>query len=209
VSTIRSSPMSQPALLSTFGPALKHHELQDLERQAATIIGVQPDFTLAYLNPAYFRFAEENDLGSAIERWGIGANLLDAISEPLRDHYRAALEDSLARHAVWHHDYECSTPDTYRLHHLTAYPLPADGLLLVHSLRVERPHEDPGAPALEERYRGSDGLVFQCSYCRRTRVAADPTRWDRVPALVARPAARTSHGICPVCQPFYFPKDRP
>ncbi|MDQ3034620.1 MAG: hypothetical protein M3Y87_19580 [Myxococcota bacterium] len=61
--------------------------------------------------------------------------------------------------------------------------------------------------AIEALYRDPNGMLVQCSHCRRVR-RGDPsvTAWDWVPEYVARPQPRTSHGLCAVCLDFYYPK---
>ncbi|HVP67099.1 MAG TPA: hypothetical protein VMT17_07530 [Anaeromyxobacteraceae bacterium] len=59
-----------------------------------------------------------------------------------------------------------------------------------------------------EGYRGTGGLIRQCSCCRRVR---DPRAdaWDLVPSLVARVHPDASHGICPLCVELHYPTASP
>ena len=76
-------------------------------------------------------------------------------------------------------------------------------LLLEHSLVAETAHEAASAEAREARYIGEDGILLQCSHCRRIRVIGTQA-WDWVREWVARPHPKTSHGICPSCVGFYW-----
>ena len=69
-----------PALCLTpaFGELLAGFDLDALARQPDTIIGLDADLRLAFLNPAWFAFAEANGGGPAIARdWGLGRCVLD------------------------------------------------------------------------------------------------------------------------------------
>jgi hypothetical protein len=76
-------------------------------------------------------------------------------------------------------------------------------MLLEHSRVAESAIAGPGAPALEARYLTGEGLIQQCSNCRRVR-AVEGEVWDWVPAWVERPDPRISHGLCDVCVGFYW-----
>lgn len=191
------------SLLVSFGEdALAEHE--------GTIYGLWPDLTLAYFNPAWFRFAAENNGEPAIStQWGLGRSVLDAICEELQALYRNAYRDCLSSRAAWNQDYECSSGRIFRRFRMTAYPLAdGQGLLVVNSLIAEQPHDSDARPprvAEDRRYRDERGIVVQCAWCRRIRHPRRAARWDWVPAWVDRPPSATSHGICEPCYGHYFP----
>ena len=108
----------------------------------------------------------------------------------------------------WHEDYECSSPDVYRLFHAVTYPIgDAQGLLCVHSLRLERPHTHTPEVADLALFANEHGFFAQCAYCRRFRLAGQPQRWSWVPEwLRSRPPAPVTHGICPPCRDHHFGK---
>jgi hypothetical protein len=111
-----------------------------------------------------------------------------------------------------------------------------DGLLIVHSLRVERPHDRMPLPPLDHLYRDDHGFVQQCVHCRRvlrqggtqikttnnnisgshvndtnntnTTTAIATATWDWIPAWLHHPLERTTHGTCGPCSHFYFSDDR-
>lgn len=169
-----------------------------------------PDFRIAYVNPAWDTFAERNGgLPTIRERWDIGANYLEAIALPLRPFYRHLLDtapDSLATLHPATHDYECSSAETYRLLNLQVFTLQdRAGFVLVHSLRVERPHADREVVSTGlGDYLDANGLLHQCSHCRRVQSAADPGRWDWVPLWITNPPEFVSHSLCPPCFDYYY-----
>jgi PAS domain-containing protein len=184
-------------------------EAATLDGDANVVYALDSQLRLAYVNPAWHRFARENGAASCIsQHYRAGTPVLDAIAGPLRDFYAEAWRRALEGGAVWQHDYECSSADRYRVFHQTVYPLRGrGGLVVVNSLVVDNPM------ALEERaaawpvlpvYRNADGLITQCSHCRRVQRADDSPRWDWVPAWVSDPLPETSHGLCPFCYDYYY-----
>lgn len=195
---------------TSFVPLLEEFEIDELETAGGTVYGLWPDLRLAYMNPAWLRFASENGGEAAIARdWGLGRCILEAIAEPLRpffvSHYGRCLEES----RPWEHIYQCSSAECYREYHMTAFPLRGrEGLLIVNSLRVQAPHDYVALPPLAERYRTAQGIISQCSHCRRTRRVDDESIWDWVAEWVKQSPVGTSHGICPECFGFHYSKSR-
>lgn len=179
----------------------------ELRDSADPMMGMWSDLTLAYVNPAWFRFASDN--GAAEDffaRWTLGRSVLEAIPEVLRAHYAASYEQCMQTGEPWSEDYECSSPDRFRTFRATAYPLPRGaGLLVSHSLRIDRPHERESAPAIRERFADHHGWLTQCAHCRRF---ADPSgrgKWVWVEDWIRTPPQeRVSHGICQPCADYYF-----
>lgn len=134
-----------PALCLTpaFGELLAGFDLDALARQPDTIIGLDADLRLAFLNPAWFAFAEANGGRPAIARdWGLGRCVLDACPPVIREFYARALTNVLQEDKHWDHDYECSSPEVGRHMRLSAYPLrDRGGLLVVHALIVATPRD--------------------------------------------------------------------
>jgi hypothetical protein len=77
-------------------------------------------------------------------------------------------------------------------------------LMIVNSLIVEQPHPSLALPAIETRYRTSDGLIVMCANCRRAKAAEMQERWDWVPGFVEKRPFRVSHGLCPPCYEYYY-----
>lgn len=189
---------------------LEEFEFGELESAGGTVYGLWPDLRLAYMNAAWSRFAAENGGEPAIaQHWGLGRCILEAISEPLRPFFMQNYSRCLEEGRPWEHIYQCSSAEYYREYHMTVFPLGGrEGLLVVNSLRVETPHPSVALPALVERYRTADGIVCQCSHCRRTRRIDNPSVWDWVAQWVKQSPPETSHGICPECLGFHYAKSR-
>ncbi len=200
--------MSQ--LADEFRLPLRRYSLPDLRAHSGTIYGLFSDLRLAYLNPAWFRFAAENGGEPRIsEEWTLGRSILDSIPSPLRDFYERHFHECLRTATVWKHEYECSSAARYRRFHQIVYPLDdGTGLLVVNSLLVDRPHDPaerlPYAPD-QRTYQDADGLICQCAHCRRVKHPGELERWDWIPEWVTGFPKATSHGFCPTCFRFYYP----
>lgn len=185
----------------------------ELDDSTGTIFGLWPDGTLAYVNAAWDLFAAANGAGPDFaRRWDLGASYFDAMTPPLRPFFRdllarAPVPDNLARPPA--HEYECSSADVFRRFCLHVYALPgAAGFLMVNSTLLERPHDIVRRPprlATPENYRDDQGVIHQCSHCRRVLSAVGPDRWDWVPAWVERIPVEMTHTICPICFDYYYP----
>jgi hypothetical protein len=201
-----SNPSAAP---NGFIEHLQNFDPLTLDDEGNVVYGLTADLRLAYFNPAWRRFARDNG-GVALgdDRYGPGTPVLEAISGPLRDFYARAYARVLETGEVWHHEYECSSPDTYRVFHQTVYPLrQRRGLVVVNSLAVSRPHEREAhavAPAGEYAYRNAEGLITQCSHCRRVQRTDERPHWDWVPEWVSDMPPETSHGLCPLCFDYYY-----
>ena len=196
-------------LTSQFAKLLGDFDLSSLRAHSGAVYGVWSDFRLAYLNPAWFRFAHENGGEPSVSRhWRLGASILDGIASPVREFYQAKYRHALRSHTVWNHEYECSSDTLYRLLHQIVYPLgSAEGLLVVNSVRVERAHsqtERPARPADDAIYRDKQGRLHQCAHCRRVKNLLELERWDWVPEWVRVVPPPVSHRLCPSCVAHYY-----
>jgi hypothetical protein len=188
------APLPFPAFLA---PAF---DARDLEEADATIAVIDPDGNILWVNRAWDTFAQGNGaVGDEVSH----GSYLDQIAPPLRDFYRAVFANALATGEAYDLDYECSSPERHRRFHLRALPIDAHGMLLEHSRIAEGAHDRTAEDAVEERYQDAEGMILQCSNCRRVR-GPTPQAWDWVPRWVARPHPRTSHVICPSCVGFYW-----
>lgn len=205
----------EPQCASGFAPLLERFDRQALDENPGTVYGVWADFSLAYANAEWFRFAAENGGQALADSAGssLGRVIMDAVPAELQPYYRylyalANVRDPRVS-APLCHEYDCSSSELYRRFAMHIYTLDGfKGYLVVNSLLVERPHE-PGiavqAPR-EEAYREDSGFFCQCSHCRRFRRHGAPEHWDWIPAWVERQPAKTSHGLCRVCFDYYYPK---
>ena len=184
---------------------------QPLDQADDVIYGVWPDLTLAYSNARWARFAIENDGADVLKRWTLGVSIRSAFGSELDPFYTHAVSEVLATGTIWQHTYTCPSPRQRRWFNMRARPLGREGLLVYHALVsaieiAEPPRRRPSATP----YRDTNGLVTQCSHCRRVRVAAaqqtqsaEPD-WHHVPAFIKRAPRRTTHGLCPICFMYHF-----
>ncbi len=190
-----------------FVAVLGAHSVQALEAESGAVVGIWPDGRIAFSNGAWQRFALSNAGADVLVRWPLGADLLSGISGGLRDYYASAFARALARGEAWEQTYACHSPRSTRQFQMRVLPLAGRGLLLIHSLVAEAELEIL-ASGDAERYFDADGVVRQCSNCRRTQRVGAPAAWDWVPAFVASCPPRTSHSICSACINQYYPEFR-
>ena len=194
-----------------FKKLLGRRNFADLETHAGTIYGVWKDYRLAYMNPAWFRFAKENEGEPGISTdWGIGQSIMDCLSGEIKEFYASKFKTCLDSNSVWHHEYECSSDTIYRKFHQIVYPLgQREGLLFVNSLIVASAH-DATHRAVEKideaSYRDVNGFICQCAFCRRVKNYQEDERWDWIPEWVKHCPKDTSHTFCPACFRHYYPE---
>lgn len=193
-----------------FRQALGRSSLATLESSANVIYGLWPDLTLAYVNPAWFRFARDNHGEPAISRdWPLGRCVMDAVPPPLQVFYRDYFGSFLAPVAstfLSPQEYECSSAENFRLHLMSVYPLAEQaGLLVSNALAVGRTHARPAHPPYADDYHDPGGWIRQCSHCRCVQHAGQADRWDWVPYWVASPPASITHALCPLCLDHFYP----
>ncbi len=189
-----------------------HFVLEQLESHPASIFGLFADGAIAYINPAWIRFARENGgfVTGPSNAW-LGQRYLDVIAEPLRPFYAQLFTlapDAGSGLQPVSHVYECSTPAVFRQFAMKVYGLAkGDGFVVINTLVATRPHDHPTrVPHLPDRalYESVDGIISQCAHCRLIR-RADGSRWDWVPAWIEQIPSGTSHGVCEVCLEYYYP----
>ncbi len=177
--------------------------LRSLAESDDVAYAITAERTLLRTNPGWTRFALANGGAALLERWGRGANIDEAIPPPLRAFYGDAFARALGSGERWEHDYECSSPETYRQLRMVVYPVERRFMVVVHSLRVEKPIEREVCLPSDPAY-AVGGVITMCSHCRRVRNAAGLRRWDWVPAYVETPPPNLSHGLCESCVAFYY-----
>jgi hypothetical protein len=196
-----------------FGPLLEEFPREEVDRSPNVIFGMWSDFSLAYFNVSWSLFAKANGgVSRLVSSDYLGTSLLDVCGEALRPFYQAWFAASLAlgkdNLTPSQREYECSSRELYRRFLMTLYPLgKGEGLLAVNTLIVEAPHGDrKGKAHAPDRavYLSADGVIHQCSHCRKVERIADESRWDWVPDWVESPPPETSHGICPMCLNYYY-----
>lgn len=184
-------------------------ELEALERSADVIYALTPELRLGYVNPAWMRFAAANGGARIVSDWGLGCEVMRAVPEPQRPRYlelyRGALEQGKSPHPLAY-DFECSSPSVYRLFRMHLFGLAGAGLLVVNSLRVEKPLAAPESTLspTSPPYSDQHGLLHQCAHCRRMQHMQEDGRWDWIPAWDEVLPDNVSHTFCPLCMEFYY-----
>ncbi len=193
-----------------FVALLRGFDLKKLDRHPCAVYGIWPDFTLAYVNQAWHDFATKNGADKSFDsRWGLGCNVLEAISGPLQTFYTQEFYACLLSEEILERRYECSGPNLRRIMNMKAYPLAnGGGLLVVNSLEQEQPHDEllrPSHSSDFSLYEDSNLFIHQCGECRRVQRSAENRRWDWAPDWVRRPPTNAVQCLCPVCFECYYP----
>lgn len=196
-----------PVMDPEFQKILAGFDPEALNNIEHTNFGLWPDLTFSYFNDGWFRFSRENGGEPRISRnWPLGSSLLSAIPDVLLGFFTEGFAACLKAGHPWKHTYDCSSPELYRLMHQIVYPLgKSEGFLVVNSLLVELPVEEPPEEGTPDDYIDRDGIIHQCACCRRIRNLVTANRWDWIPAFVASPPHNISHGLCPICLDYYYP----
>lgn len=197
------SPVSPPPLSRSI---LLRFDVPSLEGDPSSIVLLDRRGTILWANRAWHEFFDRNGGGSTHSPVAEGANYLEGIRGRLHDFYVQVFATCLETGLPYEQDYECSSPAELRDYRLRILPVDGD-LLVAHTLRTARPRDVP--PAAEgtavddlRRFVRPDGLLLQCSNCRRLR-ATDRASWEWVPDVVVHPRDNVSHGLCHLCQGFY------
>lgn len=183
--------------------------IENVEADNSIIYILNPDLRIVYCNKAWDQFAYLNGGAGLNRRAILGTPILDVIAEPLKVFYANGFAQAKDKGRPWEHDYECSSPASYRLFHMRVLSLTNSYLFVENSLRFERPHgpERPVMPANADLYLTEAGILTMCCHCRRTRRIGAPSVpvWDWVPAYLVEPPGRVSHGLCLNCQAYFYP----
>ncbi len=181
--------------------------LASLEASPDIICVLDADLRILYCNPTWDRFASENDGHTCHAAAVINTPLLERIPDPLARFFRAAFDAVLSSGEPFDFDYECSSALTFRIFRMRILPIRGAGeFMVVHSLRVERPHDRAAVHPDDVRFRAPNGLIVMCCHCRRTRRLSEPAVWDWVPDYVAQPPTPVSTGICSACFAYFYPE---
>ncbi|MGK0187075.1 MAG: hypothetical protein ACI9R3_002861 [Verrucomicrobiales bacterium] len=177
-----------------------------------SVIGIDEEFNIFYLNHAWDAFADKNGGGESIrESWGLGSNYLKALATPVRSFYRRLFETAAAssEQRPVQHSYECSSRQLFRKFRMSVYRLPESrSVMIVNSLVIERPHgagiaENAASLPLSD-YTDGSGMIRQCCHCRRVRRPVADAVWDWIPQWVEGAPDNTSHSLCEVCFRAYY-----
>ncbi len=143
---------------------------------------------IVYCNPAWDKFALCNGGERATAAHVTGRVLFDFITPALHDFYESIFAQCRTGAHSMAFDFECSSPDVYRLLRMEVLPLRrADGFATITSLHHEGSHDrTPHTPG--RRYTGTDGIIVMCAHCRRTRRSDFTEQWDWVPQYLSDPS---------------------
>jgi hypothetical protein len=183
----------------------------DLQADRSIIYILDADLRIVFCNWSWDRFAFRNG-GAGLDHLSVlGKSVMDVTPESLHLFYRGIYSEVRRTGRPSEHDFQCSSPEMFRLFHMRILPLGAPYLCIENSLSIERSH----LRDLEEtsptsgRYLDDQGIIAMCCHCRRTRRVrvVGPPRWDWVPEFLNYPPGTVSHGLCLVCRRFFYPKD--
>ena len=183
--------------------------LASLEEDHSIIYLLGPDLRIVYCNKAWDEFASANG-GVGLNRGAvIGTRILDVVAEPLKAFYESGFAQAQKEIRPWECDYECSSPELFRLFHMRVLPLASSYLLVENSVKIERPHvvERAAMPTYPASYISEAGILTMCAHCRRTRriSTASEQIWDWVPTFLTDPPGQVSHGLCRNCRAYFYP----
>jgi hypothetical protein len=181
---------------------LKFFNIQALDQEQSQIVLIQPEGTILWFNQAWIQAARTSGSEYILTRYPVGASYYDGIVGEMRGYYKVQFTQSIETGEPFFQEYECSTPTRFRLFELRALPIESMGLLLEHTQITSNDIRRKPAPANEVDYRFPNGLIYQCSNCRRTKNLNSVWVW--VPEWVAQSPPHTSHGICKVCVGYYW-----
>ena len=196
-----------------FEEVLRHFTNETLRSETSSIYGLWPDLRFGYFNEGWLHFARQNDgPDEDRSRAYLGRSLMDVVPPDMRRYYEeffaTARKKSEKDRVPPRLQYDCNSPDAYRLMSMTAYPAPdSAGILVVHSLVKEAPLDaqyELHHPDDRNEYLDDDGFIRQCAHCRRVMHPSRVGRWDMVPELIERMDLRISHTLCMFCRDIFW-----
>jgi CheY-like chemotaxis protein len=188
---------TENAMLATFA---KRFDLKALDHDPSCAALVGPDGSILWVNSSWRSFGAEN--GANPTAIAPGQNYFHAISGSLKVWFSELFASCFASGEAVDADYECSSPNTKRFFHMQLLPVSNAGLLIRHTLRIERSQEHGLEPDVRN-YAGDEGIIVMCSNCRHVR-RVDHKTWDWVPGWLVKAPALVSHGLCDVCHAYYY-----
>jgi len=187
--------------------------LESLNSHPSSVYGLDSEFNISYLNPAWFKFAKENGNNVFISnKWSLGRNIFDVIPDVLqlfyKDLFELTLKENKSPIVSRQSEYECSNSELYRRFSMHLYSMGRDGFVVVNSLLTEEPYMSSHIEGLlkfdKEDYIDKNGTLHQCANCRRIQNLNTPEQWDWIPKFIEKPFSNTSHAICSPCMKHYY-----
>jgi len=177
-----------------------HELLASLERSREICYALASRGDLIFFNPAWDKFAEENNGFSWLSTSSYGKNIWDIVPSELIPFYEEGFRVAHEK-GFWEHDFECASPTEARTYRMHVRPL-ADGSLLIRNARLHSHAIEPSSVDIE-RFRDQHGIFHVCSHCRKANVLGSD-EWIFVPALLASRELKVSHGLCHVCMNYHY-----
>ena len=174
-------------ITTEFADLIGNELLERFNSHPDSAYGLDSEYNIAYLNPGWYKFAEAN--GSNIfdvDAWPLGRNIFESFPKVLVPYYKnvitSALDERETSIRPTSVEYECSSPDMFRRYCMHIYPVGNDSIVMVNSLAIEElrvsDHIDGLLYFEEEDYIDNNGLLHQCSNCRRLKYLASPEQWN-------------------------------
>ena len=177
---------------------------ETLDRDPAVVYAVDGRNRLFFVNKAWDAFARANSGESLTSDQLTGVDICEGSEESLRSFYVALFDHVRTHSKPVDHMFECSSGSLYRELRMRVMPLASsNGLLIVNSVVIERPHNISPVSFAADRYVDASGLITMCASCRRTRQAS-LAAWDWVPDLVERNPRQLSYSLCNLCREYYY-----
>lgn len=181
-------------------------EILDSEQPVAYLLDGNLHITAC--NPGWDKFAAENG-GVGISGPEVrGHFIFDFVPDVLVNFYQRKFSQAFRGGRWIGFDYHCSSPEVFRLFHMSLHPVNSAALLLVvNSYLADRrspmPAYDMTVP--ESTYVSAEGAITMCAHCRRTRRVEQPRSWDWVPQFTRKSGRKMLHGLCPTCNGYFYP----
>jgi hypothetical protein len=189
-----------------FAPSLADLSLEALEESQDVVYVLDREYRLRGYNSAWVQFARVNDGSDVIDRFPLGCDVMAVIDESLQPFYRRGYGLALECRDRFDCEYECSSPDVFRLYVQSAYPLgDGSGLLITNHCRLEEPFPPDAGVCFGPRHVDDNGNIIQCCHCRKIRDHSATEKWDWIPELIRQPRKEISHSLCLHCLHFYYP----
>ena len=161
-------------------------------------------FRIVYCNPAWDRFAIENQAPELAGGRVLGSDLRSALGKDLLPFYVQAFDQVRLSGVAWEWIYECSSAELFRKFQMRVLPLQDGGWLLVTNARIVEHLHPPAMQTALDAYRSPQGMITICSHCRRSRRMDHPAEWDFIPSHIERGRTDISHGLCPICLDYFY-----
>ncbi len=194
--------------INDFSDKLLGFDFKTIEDSKDVIFGLSKNLELIYFNESWreFYIANCEECQDILLKFPLGTPFENAILGDLKDYYKIQYAKVLTNLKVWKHEYECSSPNVFRVFLQSVYPLKnGAGLIVVNSLKIECKKSDCTSQIHNSiDYVHNTGLITQCSHCKRTQRVNDLEIWDWVPQFIVNMPSNTSHSICPICYDYHW-----